>query len=92
MEELVAAAEVTGGKFFLATEKKGLIDIYQEIDSLQKSRLPDSRLAVVEVDEWTVGQEEGKAKRSLAPLLMTLGMVLFATAVGLETGPLRRWP
>ncbi len=93
LEELKAAAKATGGRFYLASERKGLVDIYQEIDRLQKSRLPDSRLTLAKVEERVTSDgEENRRKRSFARWFLVPGVMVFLAATFLETGPLRRWP
>lgn len=44
-DTLTAVAEKTGGKYFRATDTDSLIDIYQEIDQLEKSNVESRNLA-----------------------------------------------
>ncbi len=48
-ESLQRIAEITGGKFFLATDPQGLQRVYEEIDKLEPSRFKSWR--------WTLYQE-----------------------------------
>jgi len=56
-------AELTGGRYFRATDEEGLLEIYREIDQLERTE--------IEVDRFTRYQE-----RFQLPLLVGLALIL----------------
>ena len=68
---LTEIAEITGGKYFRATDDKGLIKIYEQIDQLEKTKF--------EVIETTKKKEEFIRYALLALILLGADMVLKST-------------
>jgi len=92
-KELQHAAEATGGKFFIADNSKMLREIYQEIDALEKSTLPEGRVYEAAVEERRLAAEGGNQKRiAFYPFLIASGMIALATAFFLQSTLLRRVP
>jgi len=61
-EVLVRIADITGGKYFRATNNQKLLEIYQEIDSMEKSK--------IDVKEYSKKQEEYMGFGLLALVLL----------------------
>jgi Ca-activated chloride channel family protein len=70
-------AEVTGGRFFMARDSKALVQIYQQIDELERSHVEERRF--VRYGELS------------APLLLT-ALVLVGVQTLLDTTLLRKIP
>ncbi|MCH7811610.1 MAG: VWA domain-containing protein [Chloroflexi bacterium] len=70
-------AELTGGRFFAATDPDALVQVYETIDSLERSRLGAERFAALD---------------ELAPYLLAAGLALLAAELLLRTSILRRMP
>jgi len=68
---LTEIAEVTGGKYFRATDGKGLAVVYEQIDKLEKTKF--------EVIETTKKKEEFMKFALLAIILLGVDMVLRST-------------
>lgn len=77
-------SESTGGEFFMVGEGQSLENIYNQINQLEKSSLPD----------FTAKKENLQPVRtySLYPLLISIGLCLFAASILLQTLFLRRVP
>lgn len=91
-KQLKDAAEMTGGKFFVASNATPLQSIYQEIDRLEKGQLPSDRQMEAQVEE-TQASDLAKTKRvSLYPQIVSLAMLFGFVAILLETTYLRRAP
>lgn len=91
--EMRKAAEMTGGKYFIADDPEGLEQIYEEIDSLEKTWLPQGLEVTAEVEEIQVKpEEEWQRLRSYTPLLLLAGLVSLALSIILECTYLRRFP
>ena len=65
---LTKISEMTGGKYFRATDNKSLKEIYQEIDQLEKTK--------IQVNEFSKKQEEYLPYALLALLLLVLEILL----------------
>jgi Ca-activated chloride channel family protein len=76
-ETLREVAELTGGRYFRATDTRSLEAIWAEIDELETTE--------IEVENFTQYEER-------FPLVLALGFLLFATEVGLAQTVLRRLP
>jgi Ca-activated chloride channel family protein len=76
-------AEMTGGKFYLATSVQGLAEIYSEIDNIEKSLLPE---------EAITAPIQPKRRVSFFPYLIALGMLCLLLAVLLKTTILKTFP
>jgi Ca-activated chloride channel family protein len=70
-------AELTGGRYFRATDTESLQAIWEEIDALETTE--------IEVENFTRYEER-------FPLVLVLGFLLLATEVGLAQTVLRRLP
>ncbi|MFT3738944.1 MAG: VWA domain-containing protein [Breznakibacter sp.] len=67
-QTLTQIAEMTGGKYFRATDNKKLADIYTEIDQLEKTK--------IEVQEYSKRSEEYLPFAVIAALLLLAELVL----------------
>ena len=74
---LSAVAEMTGGKYYRATDNRKLRAIYQEIDRLERTR--------IEVTAY-------KRYTELFASWLTLGLILVAVEIGLRGSVLRKIP
>ncbi|GAO31070.1 hypothetical protein [Geofilum rubicundum] len=70
---LTEIAELTGGKYFRATDRQALEGIYQEIDAMEKNK--------IEVQEYTRHAEEFLPFALLALLFLLLEIVLRNTVL-----------
>ena len=66
-------AKITGGKYFRATNKNKLKEIYQEIDKMEKTK--------IEVKEYTKRKEEYMLFAAIAGLLLLLEILLKNTVL-----------
>lgn len=85
--QMERTAELTGGKFFLLSERNTIRNLYAQVDELEKSLWYN---AAVESK-----QPVAKALQRhwpLYPYLLGSAMFFFAAAITLETLVLRRWP
>lgn len=78
LKQMQKITEETGGKFFLVDSSKGLGDIYETIDRLEKSRLPNQELL--------------EEKERFYPYFLVLGMLFFALFWGFNLTLLRAMP
>jgi Ca-activated chloride channel family protein len=76
-ETLQEVAELTGGRYFRATDTRSLEAIWEEIDALETTE--------IEVENFTQYEER-------FPLVLALGFLLVASEVGLAQTLLRRLP
>ncbi|MFA9390844.1 MAG: VWA domain-containing protein [Prolixibacteraceae bacterium] len=67
-ESLQSIADITGGKYFRATDNVKLKNIYEEIDRLEKSK--------IEVKEFSKKQEEFQPYAFAALFLLIVGLLL----------------
>lgn len=74
-QTLTKVAELTGGRYFRATDTESLSHIYQEIDALEKSQLEEKQY--VDYREWAV-EPIHWAGFTLPPLAL-VALVLLAT-------------
>ena len=72
-EVLTEIAQITGGKYFRATDGKGLAMVYEQIDALEKTK--------IEVVETTRKKEEFLRFALLALLMFALDVVLRTTVL-----------
>jgi Ca-activated chloride channel family protein len=70
-------AETTGGRYFRATNREGLEEIYREIDQLERTE--------IQVENFTRYGER-------FPPVLVLGLVLLLLETGLSGTVLRRLP
>lgn len=84
------AADSTGGKFFLASDADAIMQIYRDIDQLEKSRLPlqgDKMQGMLSKDLPRFYQ-----RVSLYPYLIAIGMFFLFAGILLEATVFRRIP
>jgi Ca-activated chloride channel family protein len=74
---LAAIAEMTGGKYYRATDNQKLRAIYKEIDQLERTK--------IEVTAY-------KRYTELFPMWLYAGLMVFALEVGLRSSFLRKIP
>lgn len=70
-ETLQEIADITDGRYFRATNNNKLVEIYEEIDKLEKSK--------IEVKEYSKKEEEFERYAILAALVLILGIFLKTT-------------
>jgi Ca-activated chloride channel family protein len=94
--QLEEASALTGGKFYLADRKKGLVEIYQAIDQLEKSILPDEVLASGKVIEKKGKSDDEPEKiynrEPYAPAILSIALFVLVASLFLECSWLRRAP
>ncbi len=76
-ESLRQIAELTGGRYFRATDTESLASIWEEIDELERTE--------IEVENFTRFEER-------FPVVLSIGLVLLLLEVGLAQTVLRRLP
>jgi len=81
------AAELTGGRFYLVSGTTSLMQIYAEIDQLEKSKLPDYLQAISKEHLPQLYR-----RFSFYPYLIAIGMLTFFLSIILETLLVRRIP
>lgn len=93
-EELQQAAELTGGRFFIAEDATELLEIYTAIDRLEKTALPQKKTGFAEVVRELIADKETPyfQRVSFFPYLVALGLLCFASGVILGATYLRRVP
>ena len=70
-ETLQKIADITDGRYFRATNNDKLVQIYEEIDQLEKSKM--------EVKEYSTKDEEFVRYAMLAGLVLVTGLFLKTT-------------
>lgn len=88
LDHMRCAAELTGGAFYLATNPQQLEAIYEEIDRMERSALPQKRRSQAEA----YPKQEGAVWReyALTPYLLLMAWLLLVVGLGLESTWLRR--
>lgn len=83
---LTRITDMTGGKFYIVDDHFSLTKIYDEIDQLEKSAIPQPKVSSLE--------DLSQLYRRLPfyPFLLSLGMLCLLAAIVLETTFLRRAP
>jgi len=87
-ETLQGIAEITGGKYFRATDSESLRDIYEQIDQLERTELQEQRFVTYKqaaVEQVTLGSW------SVPPLLLIV-LVLLALEIALSAARFRTLP
>ena len=84
------SASLTGGKFFIVGSVSNLADIYSEIDSLEKSKLPEEAQAKAVIPKSE--QPQLYRRISFYPYLIALGMLCLFSSIVLSATFLRRFP
>lgn len=92
LKQMQESAERTGGRFYVADQGRDLLDIYSEIDGLEKSRLPRGKQLLAEVRARRLEENPLKDYRriDLYPYLIALGLMALLGASVLQTTYLRR--
>jgi Ca-activated chloride channel family protein len=93
-EELQKAAELTGGRFYVADNPLVLQDIYKEIDILEKSVLPEEKSIQTEIRKKILHVDAPKPVRqfSFYPYLIAFGMITLLGGLMLENTLLKQVP
>jgi Ca-activated chloride channel homolog len=91
-EEQELAANVTGGKYYIADDSATLTEIYREIDQLERSQLPQKFIAKGRVVQNGAPKEPGTILRteSWAPALILSGMATLLIGLLLSATLFRR--
>jgi Ca-activated chloride channel family protein len=92
--QMQKTAELTGGKFYMASGSTNLSDIYAKIDNLEKSSLPTDQ-ELLETLRKNLSRDELPQfyqRFSLYPYLVALGMLCLALWAVLEGLVVRRVP
>lgn len=92
VDEIRQAAELTGGKFYLATSGDTLMSIYQEINSLEKSQLPVKKELEARVEKSKEDKIIETEKVEFFPIFLWVGLLLFVSEILLSIIYLRRIP
>lgn len=89
--QMEAATELTGGKLYLWGSSENLEQIYQDIDQLEKSTLPEQQdLKLKEMAKDHLPQFYRRV--SFYPYLIALGLIFLFVGTVLETTILRKMP
>ncbi len=91
-DEIVKAAEITGGKFYTTRDVEALTRIYQEIDRLEKSKIPTKKELEVKVEKSKEIQKRETEKVELFQPFLWAGFLLLLLEVFLSTLYFRRIP
>jgi Ca-activated chloride channel family protein len=92
VDEIRNAAEITGGKFYFAENGNALAQIYQEIDKLEKSKLPTKKELEVRVEKTKEIRKKETEKTEYFPIFLWFGFFVLITEVLLNTLYFRRIP
>lgn len=92
VDEIRSAAEDTGGAFYLATSGDMLLDIYQEIDTLEKSQLPVKKELEARVQKSKEDKLIETEKVEYFPFFLWAAFILFLSEILLSTVYFRRIP
>lgn len=76
-DEVRNAAEITGGKCYIAKDGSSLLEIYKEIDQLEKSQLPSKKEIEVRVEKELKIKKNEVEKIELFQPFLILGLLLF---------------
>lgn len=91
-DEVKKAAEITGGKFYSTRDVGALVDIYQEIDKLEKSKIPTKKELEVKVEKSKEIQKRETEKVELFQPFLWAGFLLLLFEIFLSTLYFRRIP
>lgn len=92
VDEIRQAAEMTGGKFYLAESGDTLMNIYREINSLEKSKLPAKKELEARVEKSKEDTMVETEKVEFFPIFLWAGLICFFCEILLSTFYLRRIP
>lgn len=90
-KEMQRLASLTGGKFFHADETHSLSEIYQQIDQLEKSKLPAPTLGL-QTNDQVVEMQEHREELPLAKFFIAAAAMFVLASVLMETLWLRKIP
>ncbi len=92
--QMQKTAELTGGKFFMLSNRSSLSEIYAEIDRLEKSSLPAEQQLLKNLRQNLSRDELPNlfTRISFYPYLIALGLLCIALWALMETLLLRRFP
>jgi Ca-activated chloride channel family protein len=92
VDEIRQAAELTGGKFYLAGSGDTLLNIYQEINALEKSKLPAKKELEARIEKSKEDKLVETEKVEFFPFFLWSGLLCFLFEILLSTIYLRRIP
>ena len=92
VDEIRQAAEQTGGKFYLAQSGDTLLNIYREINALEKSKLPAKKELEARVEKSKEDTMVETEKVEFFPFFLWAGLICFLCEILLSTVYLRRIP
>ena len=90
--EIRQAAELTGGKFYLAGDGDALLNIYKEINSLEKSKLPVKKEIEARVEKSKEDKLVKTEKVEFFPFFLWSGLFFFLSEILLSIFYFRRIP
>lgn len=90
--EIRQAAELTGGKFYLAEGGGSLLNIYKEINSLEKSKLPVKKELEARVEKSREDKLIKTEKIEFFPFFLWAGLLTFLCEILLSIFYFRRIP
>lgn len=85
---LTKSTEATGGRLFMVDSKEKLMQVFREIDAIEKSALPPLGLGA----EKQVKKKEDFKEKHFYPWLIGFGLLCLFFALILETSLLKRTP
>ncbi len=92
IDEIRSAAEMTGGKFYFAQDGNTLLDVYKEIDALEKSKLPSKKEIEVRVEKTKEIKKMETEKIEIFPFFLWSGFIVLMFEILLSTLYFRRIP
>lgn len=92
VEEVKNCAELTGGKCYIAKDGSSLLEIYKDIDMLEKSKLPSKKEIEVKVEKENKINKKEVQKVELFQPLLWLSLICFISEILLTNLYFRRVP
>jgi Ca-activated chloride channel homolog len=92
IDEIKTAAEISGGKFFMANTGNALGKIYQEINQLEKSKLPAKKEIEARVERTKERKKMETEKVEYFPFFLWAGLVILLSEILLVNLYFRRIP
>lgn len=92
VDEIKKAAEITGGKFYKARDGETLLSIYQEINKLEKSKIPSKKELEVRVEKTKEMKKLETEKIELFPIFLWMGLIFMILEISLSCLYFRRIP
>jgi len=90
--EIQKAAELTGGKFYLAEDGDTLLKIYQDINTLEKSKLPVKKELEARVEKSRENKLIKTEKVEYFPFFLWAGLIVYLLELLLSIFYFRRIP